>query len=613
MRILFVASEGLPFSKTGGLADVVEALPKALVAQGHEVAVVLPRYRGTEAASVVKPSLTIPMGGARLRFPSIVDGALVGGVRYFFVDDPAYFDREGLYGAGGKDYPDNAERYAEFCRAAIEIGKHTWPADVFHCHDWQTALVPVLLRTSYSDDPLVKSIPVVFTIHNMGYHGQFPRDVLDRVGIPATVFHPEGLEFYGSVNLLKGGLVYSDYLTTVSRKYAQEIQTREFGHGLDGVVRKRADRLVGILNGVDYGAWDPAKDSLIAADYSAKDLSGKQTCKQDLLGTFGLSQEHLERPVVGIVSRFADQKGFDLIAEKANELMKEDLVLVVLGTGDKKYERLFGALVSSFPGRVGLKIAYDNTLAHKVEAGADIFLMPSRYEPSGLNQMYSLKYGTVPIVRATGGLDDSIQPFDVEHGTGTGFKFKEYSGEALLYAVRQALHHYMDERIWKRIQLNGMAKDFSWKGPATEYANLYETARVYRGFAPAMQEEQRIAKEGKAEALEKIAQANKEAKSQTPARRGARKAAQAAGQTSQTTVNAPDGPPNLDHRKGQESQEPGWGTQDSAKDSQSSGPEAPEGSEQVPKGLEETTHPKGQAPQGAGQVGRNQKPVTTSN
>jgi starch synthase len=232
---------------------------------------------------------------------------------------------------------------------------------------------------------------------------------------------------------------------------------------------------------VDYSEWDPAKDKLIAAKYSAKDLGGKQVCKQDLLGLFGLSQEHLGRPVIGIVSRFADQKGFDLIAEKAHELMREELVLVALGTGERKYEDFFRALAAAYPGRMGVKIAYDNVIAHKIEAGADMFLMPSRYEPSGLNQMYSLKYGTVPIVRATGGLDDSIEPFDVEHGTGTGFKFKEYTGEALLFAVRQALHHYMDERIWKRIQLNGMAKDFSWKGPAAEYAKLYEAARALRG------------------------------------------------------------------------------------------------------------------------------------
>ena len=484
VRILFVASEGLPFSKTGGLADVVEALPKALVAQGYEVAVVLPRYRGTKASAPVLPSLTIPMAN-RLRFPSIVDGSVVSGVRYFFVDDPAYFDREGLYGDTTGDYPDNAERFGEFCRAAIEIVKHVWPADVIHCHDWQTALVPVLLRTSYGDDPSVKDIPVVFTIHNMGYHGLFPKEVLERAGIPQVLYNPGALEFYGSVNFLKGGLIYSDFLTTVSKKYAQEIQTPEYGWGLDGVVRGRADRLIGILNGVDYSVWSPDKDKLIPMKYSAKDMSGKHVCKQALLELFGIAPEHAARPVIGIVSRFADQKGFDLIAEKALELMKEELSLVVVGSGDRKYEEMFLALADAFPGRAGVKIAYDNTIAHKIEAGADMFLMPSRYEPCGLNQIYSLKYGTVPIVRATGGLYDTVEPFDLEHGTGTGFKFSEYSGNAMMYAIRQALHHCTDERIWRRIQLNGMAKDFSWKGPAAQYAKVYEAALTARGAGQA--------------------------------------------------------------------------------------------------------------------------------
>ena len=481
MRILFVASEGLPFSKTGGLADVVEALPKALVAQGHEVAVVLPRYRGTPSSSNVISSLTIPVGG-RLRFPSVADGGALHGVHYFFVDDPAYFDRDGIYGGPAGDYPDNAERYGEFCRAAIEISKHLWPADVFHCHDWQAALLPVFLRTIYGDDPAVKDLPVVFTIHNMGYHGQFRRDVLATTGIPAELFNPGALEFYGNVNLLKGGLIYSDYLTTVSPTYAREIQTPEFGYGLDGVVRSRGDRVVGILNGVDYSAWNPAKDTFIAAKYSAKDLAGKQACKRDLLQVFGLANDNLHRAVLGIVSRFADQKGFDLIADRAHEVLREDVMLVVLGTGDRRYEDLFRALAAAYPGRVGFKFAYDNALAHKVEAGADIFLMPSRYEPCGLNQIYSLKYGTVPVVRATGGLDDSVEKFDVEHGTGTGFKFVEYTGAAFLYAVKQALQHYADERIWKRIQLNGMAKDFSWKAPAAEYGKVYAAARMVRGL-----------------------------------------------------------------------------------------------------------------------------------
>src|SRR5712691_465287 len=483
MRILFVASEGLPFSKTGGLADVVEGLPKALVALGHEVGVVLPRYRGTKVSAIVLPSLTIPMGN-RLRFPAVADGTLVAGVRYYFVDDPEYFDRVQLYGEQGTDYPDNAERFAEFSRAAIEIAKHIWRPDVIHCHDWQTALVPVLLRTLYADDLLVRGLPVVFTIHNLGYHGLFGKEVLDRAGIPVGVFHPTGIEFFGSVNFLKGGLVFSDYLTTVSRKYAQEIQTREYGYGLDGVVRGRADRLVGILNGVDYTLWSPERDKFIAAKYSTKDFSCKQICKQALLDLFELPAEHLAKPIIGIVSRFADQKGFDLIAERVHELMHEDLLLVVLGTGDRKYEELFRALAAAYPGRVGVKIAYDNATAHKIEAGADMFLMPSRYEPCGLNQMYSLKYGTVPIVRATGGLDDSIEPFDLEHGTGTGFKFSEYSGSAMLRCVRQALHLFADERIWRRIQLNGMAKDYSWKASAVEYAKVYVAARAARGLPP---------------------------------------------------------------------------------------------------------------------------------
>jgi starch synthase len=480
LRILFIASEGLPFSKTGGLADVIEGLPKALVGHGHEVAVVLPRYRGTKADAVIVPSVTIPMG-PRLRFPSIVGGSATSGVRYFFVDDPEYFDRDGLYGGRGGDYSDNAERYSEFCRVALEIAKNFWPCDILHCHDWQTGLIPLFLRTSYAADAALKHLSVVFTIHNMGYHGQFGREALDRANIPASTFTPAGVEFYGSVNFLKAGLVYSDYLTTVSRKYAQEIQTPEFGYGLDGVVSARSDRLVGIINGVDYTLWNPEKDKLISAKYSARDLTGKHACKQRLLELFQIPVEHLTKPVIGIVSRFADQKGFDLIAERAHELMQEDLVLLVLGTGDRRYEDLFRSLAAAYPGRVGVKIAYDEAIAHKIEAGSDMFLMPSRYEPCGLNQVYSLKYGTVPIVRATGGLDDTIESFDVEQGTGTGFKFAEYSGRALVQCVRQALQYFADQRIWKRIQLNGMAQDFSWKASAAEYARLYSQAQALHG------------------------------------------------------------------------------------------------------------------------------------
>jgi starch synthase len=479
MRILFVASEGLPFSKTGGLADVVEALPKALVALGHDVAVVLPRYRTTQIKNILIKSLTVPMGTS-LRFPAIADGGRLAGVQYFFVDDPQYFDRDQLYGIGGRDYPDSAERFAEFSRASIELAKQIWLPDVIHCHDWQSALVPVLLRTAYIADPQLSAIPAVFTIHNMGYHGLFPRDVLARIGLPDSLFRMDALEFFGHVNYLKGGLVFSDYLTTVSRKYAQEIQTTEYGHGLDGVVRTRADRLVGILNGVDYSVWNPEVDSLIAARYSAKDMSGKQVCKRDLLAQFQLPEENLDRPLIGIVSRFADQKGFDLVAEVADEIMEENLAIVALGSGEPKYERMFRELSEQLPDKLAVKIAYDNTLAHKIEAGADIFLMPSRYEPCGLNQIYSLRYGTVPVVRATGGLDDTIEPFDAASGPGTGFKFSEYTGAALMAALREALGAYADKASWRRLQANGMAKDFSWNASALEYGRLYDVARKGR-------------------------------------------------------------------------------------------------------------------------------------
>src|SRR5487761_1450194 len=391
MKILFVSPEGLPFAKTGGLADVVEALPRSLVAMGHQVVVLLPRYRGNQAARTILPSLSVPLGH-RMRFPAIAEGGTFEGVRYCFVDDPQHF--------------------AELSRAAIEFTKHVWMPDVIHCHDWQSALVPVYLRAVYAHDAAVSALPVIFTVHNLGYQGLFARTALTLAGLPEDLFHVEMLEYYGKVNFLKGGLVFSDYVTTVSRKYAQEIQTPEFGCGLEGVIRSRGDRVVGILNGVDYTAWNPETDANIAATYSSKVMDGKRLCKKDLLAAFQLPSDNMERPLIGIVSRFVDQKGFDLIAEAAAELMKEDLALVALGNGDAKYEKLFQELAKKYPKRVGVKVAYDNVIAHKIEAGADMFLMPSRYAPCGLNQFYSLRYGTIPVVRATGGLDDTVEAFD---------------------------------------------------------------------------------------------------------------------------------------------------------------------------------------------------------
>jgi starch synthase len=475
MKILFVSSEGLPYSKTGGLADVVESLPRALQDAGHEVAILLPRYHGNKITSTLVSSVTVALGDT-LRFPAIAEGQPAGGVRYFFVDDPEFFDRAQLYGDKAGDYPDNAERFAEFCRVAIEFAKRVWLPDVIHCHDWQSALVPVLLRTQHASDPVVRSLPVVVTIHNLAFQGLFPKAALRKIGLPESLFAVDALEFYGKVNFLKGGLIFADYLTTVSRRYAKEIQTPEYGAGLEGVIRNRADRLIGILNGVDYAVWSPEADTFIAQNYSAHNLDGKKACKKDLLASFRLPEENLGRPLIGIVSRFADQKGFDLIAEIAGDLMKENVALVALGTGQAEYEKLFQDLAEKYPGRMSVKIGYDNSLAHKIEAGADMFLMPSRFEPCGLNQIYSLRYGTVPIVRATGGLDDTIQNFVPKTQQGTGFKFDEYDSKALLGCVRAALKAYRDPKTWQAVQANGMAKDFSWKASAAAYVTLYEAA-----------------------------------------------------------------------------------------------------------------------------------------
>jgi starch synthase len=430
------------------------------------------------------PSVTIPLG-PELHFPAVLS-IEKGGVRYYFVSYPAFFDRAALYGTPDGDYPDNAERFALLSRTAIEIAQLHFHPEVFHCHDWQSGLVPVLLRTLYSKAPVLHEAPVLFTIHNLGYQGLFRPDVLEQIGLPAQLFALDGLEFYGKVNLLKGGLVCSEGINTVSRGYAREIQTEEYGFGLDGLLRHRSRVLSGILNGVDYSEWNPATDPLIAARYTPQGLSGKKTCKQDLLAAFGLpAAELLERPLIGIVSRLTAQKGADLIEAAAAELMAEDLALVVLGTGDAQYETLFRRLAEKYPQKVAVRIAYDNTLAHKIEAGADIFLMPSRYEPCGLNQIYSLKYGTVPVVRATGGLDDTVENFDPATGQGTGFKFAEYSASAMMQALRAALATYREPAQWKKLILNGMARDFSWNASAAQYVKLYEGLVAARRASPA--------------------------------------------------------------------------------------------------------------------------------
>jgi starch synthase len=484
VHVLFAASECVPFSKTGGLADVVGALPRAVAQLGHQATVYLPLYRQThlENATTVISSITVPFDD-RYRFCAVLDGGKHHGVQYYFIDYPPFYDRDALYGTPLGDYHDNPERFALFCRAVLEASKILGTPDIFHCHDWQTALIPVLLRTLYEEDPSLSDIPTVFTIHNIGYQGIFSPDTLPLLMLPWDLFTITKLEFFGKVNFLKGALTYSDFITTVSRKYAQEIQTAEYGFGLDGVLKSRNTSLAGILNGVDYDEWHPATDRLIAANYTADSLEGKQECRRDLLRSFVLDPE-CTVPVIGIVSRFAAQKGFDLIALAADRLAHEEVKVCVLGSGDKTYEDLFRRLMRQYPSRFAAKFGYDNEMAHKIEAGADMFLMPSRYEPCGLNQIYSLKYGTVPVVRATGGLDDTIEPYDVRTGKGTGFKFHEYTPEALLTSVQAALALYAKPKEWRKLMLNGMARDFSWRVAAREYLRIYEKLRSQRPALP---------------------------------------------------------------------------------------------------------------------------------
>jgi starch synthase len=469
-----VASEAAPYAKTGGLADVVSALPRALARLGHTVDLVMPHYRGVTAGERV----------ARVAVPD-VDGLVdtdfyaveAGGVRTVFVDHAAYYDREQLYGVGN-DYPDNAARFAFLARAALAWGAAVRePYTVVHAHDWQAGLVPVLLRHGAGAGAL-RDAPAVFTIHNLAYQGLFDASWLPRLGLGSDLMHVTALEYWGRISFLKGGIVFGRYVTTVSPQYAREIQTPAFGFGFDGILRSRSDELVGILNGIDYDLWDPARDPYLTVPYDASRLDGKHAAKRLVLELVGLpaGEEDRRRPLVGLISRMVDQKGFDLLAELAGELARLDASFVLLGTGEQRYEDLWRTLAARHRDRIAVRIGFDEALAHRIEAGADLFLMPSRFEPCGLNQMYSLRYGTVPVVRATGGLADTVRDVDPATGEGTGFTFAEASGAALLEALGRALDSYRDRAAWRRIQAAGMRQDFSWDASARQYAGLYERA-----------------------------------------------------------------------------------------------------------------------------------------
>lgn len=468
---MMVSSEVSPWARSGGLADVLGALPEALAAEGHHVAVVVPRYMHAADAPATQAleKLTVPLGFRQIDVSvwAMTKPAGSGSVTHYFIGNDELYGRQGLYGDVHGDFGDNHVRFAVLSRAALEISRQLFHAQVFHCHDWQAALVPVYLRDTLAADPAFAGAKILFTIHNLGYQGLFAAAKLSDLGLAQHLYNPAQLEFWGQLNFLKAGIVFSDAVSTVSRKYAEEIQTPEFGFGLDGLLRERRAVLSGILNGVDYGRWSPAADPFLPANYTPENLSGKRECKRALLAEMGLPERLLDRPLFGIVSRFASQKGFDLIGEIAARIFEHDVALVALGNGEGRYEELFHRLCREFPEKVAVRLGFNDGLAHRIEAGSDIFLMPSHYEPCGLNQIYSLKYGAVPVVRATGGLDDTIDE-------STGFKFSDYNGNALLAAIRQAEQAWENRGEWSARMVRGMSKDFSWGPSARAYSELYE-------------------------------------------------------------------------------------------------------------------------------------------
>jgi starch synthase len=475
VSILMVGSEALPFSKTGGLADVLGALPLALGKLGHRVTVVTPKYRGVQAQGTTRLIQMPGPGGADTR---LIEQPLAENVKAVLVDRPELYDRASLYGAGG-DYPDNPRRFAFLCRAALEyIRQSEETFDILHAHDWQAGLAPVYLRTLYAAEPRVSGMTTIFTIHNLAYQGNFPADWLGPLDLGLEMLSMDALEFWGQISLLKGGILFSDSITTVSPTYAREIQTKEYGFGFDGVLATRAADLHGILNGIDTDRWDPRRDPYLPEPYDEHTLHKKEAAKRALIELLcpGTPFERVARPLVGIVSRLVDQKGFDLIAELVPTLSSYGS-FAVLGTGDPRYETLLRELAATYPDRFAVKIGFDESLAHLIEGAADLFLMPSRFEPCGLNQMYSMRYGTVPVVRATGGLEDTVTDYNDAAGTGTGFTFEPYTPVALLEALERARTAFANPSVWKKLQVAGMQQDFSWDRSAREYVKLYESAR----------------------------------------------------------------------------------------------------------------------------------------
>ncbi|MFQ5827550.1 MAG: glycogen synthase GlgA [Candidatus Methylomirabilia bacterium] len=478
MRILLIASEVEPFAKTGGLGDVAGALPKALEVLGHDVRVLMPKHRGIERHA---PTLTPVL--SRVQVPIAdrqVEGALLEGRMgrkipvYFLVNDH-YYDRDGLYTTPDGDYWDNCERFLFFCRGAVEAVRALgWAPHVIHVNDWQTGLIPVYLETLYRDDPVLAPVATLFTVHNLAYQGLFWHYDMPMTGLGWDLFTPAGIEFYGKISFLKGGLVFSDLLNAVSPTYAREIQTPESGCGLEGVLQERTRDLSGVVNGIDYEVWNPATDAEIPQCYTAKDVEGKRACKSTLQEELGLQDE--SAPLLGMVTRLAEQKGLDLVLAALPELLEMGCQLVLLGSGEPEVEQTLAEAAARHRGQVAVEIGFDSVLARRIYAGADCFLMPSRYEPCGLGQLIGLRYGTVPVVRRTGGLADTVMEFDPATGAGTGFGFDAFSAGGLVEAVRRAVAVYRQPERWRQLIRSGMAEDFSWEASAREYVALYRKA-----------------------------------------------------------------------------------------------------------------------------------------
>ncbi len=478
LKILFCASEAVPFAKTGGLADVAGALPKALSRLGHEVIAVLPRYYSIERSKLehIPGALGVPMGPMGTLWAGIYKSVLPGsGVEVYFVDYEAFFGRSGLYAdENGFSYDDNDIRFIFFSKAAFELAcKLDFTPDIIHSNDWHTALQPALLKTGYAFDERFKDTASILTIHNLQHQGHFSKRGVDAAEIGWERFNPHEFEAMDGMNFLKGGIANADAVTTVSRRYAAEIQGPEFGFGLDAHIRAHSHRLFGILNGVDYSEWNPSADPHIAANYDIGDMSGKVLCKRDLQERFGLPKRD-EVPLVGFVGRFAEQKGIGLIAGAIEGLVHLDAQFVMLGTGEKWAEGFFGDVARRYPERFGCHVGYSEELAHKIEAGCDLFLMPSLFEPCGLNQIYSLRYGTLPIVRATGGLDDTIENYDPATAEGNGFKFHDATHDALYHTVKWACDTYRYEpEAYKTMQKRAMEARFDWRHSAEAYEDIY--------------------------------------------------------------------------------------------------------------------------------------------